>query len=1525
MTSELLSSTMTEAPNPLSLSSLSHSAYSFQCPAPSASDPSSQCGFFDNDSSTISNHILRSHPGKVKSSFAIRRAFPDLDDNTCPHCKIIFQRVNKHIPACYHRLNTDPAMPTALNSGRESKQRSTTLTPLIRPRSHSFSGPSHRNAPLTASSVEAGAAFDPQPAADHPLPTARPRVWESPPPSIQARFTDINRPGLIAYTQTTDLDKKARIIAGLLAMPNKLLQKVRGHAGKSLSSITRHITKPGAAEAVFAEFRHIRPSSAAAARSVDVDISVDGSAGQRNGETAGEAGIGIVVHDHKTGSDHRVRHSAYLGTGTNNSAEVSAIIYALELYKTSPHLLLRIHSDSSFARGAAGTDSVQRKHARLIHHLRDLIRNRNPRPLFVTVKAHAGNADNEEADKLAGKARTERKPPPPPGSFLIPPSRPTLPIPPAPPPVLSNGTLPHLAALPRDAQLNHLLLPVSSNAPVTSSTTATSLRRRPGASEDDGERAGGTSIDHEESRVIVRPQPLSAPPSTAPPRATPTPPVAVQKLPAPIDAATALSTRVRRATTHTRQGNIAAAVQALARPQLPQLTKERLEHLVSLHPQRDPNEFIEAPPTFSLAMPPAVDEATIVKLIQECDNGKATGPSNLTAAHLRVLAADPDCLRGICDIIGDVIDGNLAPAAVDLLTGAVSVATDKGGDLVRPLAVPEIIYKIAGLLLLEAIDSSIPLLFPKIQLGCGVKNGIEIAIHRTQLALELGGAGSDTIVLCLDFRNAFNERSRAVIAKALFNAPSTSRLWRFFMMAYGNRSSHLGVYQRGQLIYNFINSQGVKQGCPVASFLYALSVQSLYTATVAGDDQLEAVAIADDFTITGPSDRVIAALRRLIALCAADGPTLNLTKCKALWAYSTAHPNYAAFLAIMTELRIPILYDSIPLLGASVGLGMHRAAHCMTAANSHDQFFKAISHPDMPVQIGLLLLRQSGLPRFTYLTRVTPPVVIRAAAERFDELVTNLVASICGLPPPSSHPNIYLAITSPLSQDGMGFPPHTRASPAAHFASWANSAHDITYGCTRALPLAIPTAIRNTDIHFHLDDTYSVLVAAGIDPAAKGNKQYFPGSFDEFWSFYAGKHAVKPNLQRHLRTIIDNQYHLRHQLILPVTEAAPAVDPTQPAPPNTTSLLFTTNPTSHGTNINDHHLRLALRHRYRVPPANHLPTTCDCGKTLAADAAHWHSCVKNRKLGVYDRHEVIVTELLAHARRANVIVHRTPPVRDVKGQRTQPDITMHTHVGPILIDVSICCTYAATNMSSQDPIITRERQKTKKYAATAADNCALFIPFVLDSVGRFGDGACRIIDLIITEHTNNALRPDPNLHDKITRGIAIQLQRGNGLVDAAALRYHPQSRLRPQHPLQRQPPCPPPIKHDTMRRPPASPHLIPSLRGTPTPSSSSTAAYTDPNTWPSSGAPESKEEQPQPGVGPGSSDDDHKRGSAAAISWAFSPSSSSSPLSAHIDVLPHTTPQSIVDSSSSSSAPSFTLLGPARVPFARPPPPQPDG
>jgi ribonuclease HI len=1528
------SSSPTDRPvlSPSSPSS-SPSRYSLGCPGYLSRN--TPCDYHAIDPTDMVNHIIDKHNNKLEITPDIRRDFSIADKYICPGCHIIFKGRKKHLQGkkCSRKYMTAADAIDYLRSPASSSSSSASRAAQRHP----------RPPPILRS-------LAPDRVSEHPLPLFHPRIWERVPPSLQTRFINILRPGLMAYSRTTDLEVKARIFAGLLAAINQLLRKVRGNGGKALSSLTHHLTHPTAADAIFAEWRHIQPSPLAPVRPVDVDIWVDGSSkhvkGRSLDDRKGETGIGIVVVDYKNGPDP-VDHLAYLGTGTNNTSEVSAMIFALELFQDRPLLKIRIWSDSTFALGAAGTAAVQPMHRNSVDRLRLLIRSRTPRAVFVKADAHAGVPNNERADMLAKKARTDLLPHPPPGSFLA------------------------LRAVPTVA---------ASNIPVD---------------------------------IIPGPLPPRPPPAPSP---APSVPVlaplpsqsAIHDLPATRAAADVLRTNVRCAVGKVRLGYVGAAVDLLSRAPLADLNEQQFQHLKSLHPTRDPSHIILEPPGYDvLALPPPLDDDAIVKIIKSCDRGKSPGPSNLTAGHLRVLISDPDCLRGVCDMVRDIAAGNLAQAAVDLVTAAISVPIPKGADQVRPLAVPEVLYKVPTLLLLESVNHLSQVLFPKIQFACGVPNGMETAIHRTQIALERGGPGSDTIVLSLDARNAFNERQRTTMAEALFKIPETSRLWRAFMTFYGNRHSHLGVYSRGELVRHFMSSEGVKQGDPLAMFFYCLSVQPLYESTVAGDEQLEAVAFADDFTITGPSVRVIAALRRMIVLCEPNGPTLNMSKCKALWAYSRQHPNYLAFSAAMCEFGIPVVYDSIPLLGASVGLGMHRSDHAMKVAKSHGRLFDAVVHEDMPAQIGHIILQQSGR-RLGHHARAYPPAMFRAAAEFYDQLVVNTVAKICDLPAPGSDPNILQAIQLSYRNDGMNFRPYTRESPSAHLASIARSARDIARG-----HVDIASAIRGTDFEFHLNDTYEMLRKGGIDSASKEAKPFFPPTFADFWSFFTDRPA-RPHLQYHIGRLLEVKWSFRQPTILPPTELAPLPDDGKfSVKRDPLALFWTTLPTSRSTNIENRYYRLAIRHIYGFPVASNLPSACECGASLVDEPSHWHSCRKTRKRGCGDRHEYVADELIAQGKAVGMVINRIPALRDVKGKRTQPDFEMDAHHSNVFVDVSICSAYAKTNIALPNPIATREQQKIEKYEDTCRDNSADFLPFVLDSLGRFGPGAWRVIDLIVSHHNNHttAHEHDPKLHERITRAIAVQLQRGNGRVDHRALQLHRISNPRPRspHPLQRAAPPPPPITHITLLQAPAAPDLIPSIRDAWSSSSSpssprrplagsssvTTSSFIDPN------IPESKEEKLPVCAASSSDDDDEWEADGtesdcgsdendeddgegdlvdtddSEVKWAFSsstlPSTSSSSSSSSsfsstpilssvlaalglgraarpaFDDSPHKTHRLIVDSStpvaafssSSSSpalAPGFLLLGPALHPFARSsplqppkqspppqPPPHPDG
>jgi ribonuclease HI len=116
----------------------------------------------------------------------------------------------------------------------------------------------------------------------------------------------------------------------------------------------------------------------------------------------GPCGIGVVLLD----GTQRRELSEYLGEGTNNVAELTAIIRALEESPRDRTVVL--HSDSAYALGLLGKAWKAKANQALVEKMRSL--GKEFRDLrLVKVAGHAGIAENERADALARDAVQRRR------------------------------------------------------------------------------------------------------------------------------------------------------------------------------------------------------------------------------------------------------------------------------------------------------------------------------------------------------------------------------------------------------------------------------------------------------------------------------------------------------------------------------------------------------------------------------------------------------------------------------------------------------------------------------------------------------------------------------------------------------------------------------------------------------------------------------------------------------------------------------------------------------------------------------------------------------------------------------------------------------------------------------------------------------------------------------------------------------------------------------------------------------------
>jgi ribonuclease HI len=116
----------------------------------------------------------------------------------------------------------------------------------------------------------------------------------------------------------------------------------------------------------------------------------------------GPMGIGIVV----TAGEERKEHGEYLGRGTNNIAELTAIGRGLDIAdEVAPgrDRPIRVYTDSSYAIGLLSQGWKAKANQDLVAELRRRL-GRYSDLRMIKVEGHAGVAENERCDLLARQA-----------------------------------------------------------------------------------------------------------------------------------------------------------------------------------------------------------------------------------------------------------------------------------------------------------------------------------------------------------------------------------------------------------------------------------------------------------------------------------------------------------------------------------------------------------------------------------------------------------------------------------------------------------------------------------------------------------------------------------------------------------------------------------------------------------------------------------------------------------------------------------------------------------------------------------------------------------------------------------------------------------------------------------------------------------------------------------------------------------------------------------------------------------------
>ena len=297
---------------------------------------------------------------------------------------------------------------------------------------------------------------------------------------------------------------------------------------------------------------------------------------------------------------------------------------------------------------------------------------------------------------------------------------------------------------------------------------------------------------------------------------------------------------IKRATRLVLEGAISKATKVLDKEiKEKTLTDDVIfEKLKQLHPQK--------PITFNLPSDApqiaCINPTELRSAGRRLAKGASPGPTGITDVIIRILLDDEICCVSFCHMLMDLINGELSKQVMARLRRARLVAIPKSDEHVRPIAVGELILKLAGLILLQRHEGSLEKLFTPIQHGVMLKGGCEQVVHKLHALYK-----EEYAILSIDLKNAFNSPSRDDIARSVFAFHTLKPFHKFFHAEYAEPSEMLFYGSDDDQLFGTVSSTaGVRQGSSLSTLYFCSFLQPLLETLAQEFPELRIYAYIDD-------------------------------------------------------------------------------------------------------------------------------------------------------------------------------------------------------------------------------------------------------------------------------------------------------------------------------------------------------------------------------------------------------------------------------------------------------------------------------------------------------------------------------------------------------------------------------------------------------------------------------------------------------------------------------------------------------
>ena len=418
--------------------------------------------------------------------------------------------------------------------------------------------------------------------------------------------------------------------------------------------------------------------------------------------------------------------------------------------------------------------------------------------------------------------------------------------------------------------------------------------------------------------------------------------------------------------------------------------------------------------------------------------GGAAGPSGMRPEHLVVALKIAPGNRGektctaLTKLVNVLAAGRLPDNVAPFFCGARLHAAKKKDDGLRPIAVGNILCRLVAKCFASAVaDKAAAYLAPH-QLGVGVRSGCEAVTHAVREAVQ---EDPSAWVLQCDLVNAFNLVDRTSMLEAVAEHLPECLPWAISCYS---QASHL---QFGNS--SLLSATGLRQGCPLASTFFAITLQPLVESIQQTVPTLKLNAwFHDDGHIAG----TLPELESVVTILEREGPPRGLILSTEATVSAPAKPK--------TKIWCPLDVSSQPFpLGR--GISRVRSGSGISVLGSpvgYDNFVKdqlqkivdkvkvtteALVQLENPQVEYVLLSSCLALRKFMFFLRTTDTTTMTDLLGQFDSITREALSRIIACPLTDLQ---WQQAKLPRSMGGVGLQAAVDLSPVAYATSYL-SAH----------------------------------------------------------------------------------------------------------------------------------------------------------------------------------------------------------------------------------------------------------------------------------------------------------------------------------------------------------------------------------------------------------------------------------------------------------------------------------------------------